>query len=87
MDLHLVDQLGQVGIALSPTAVWLSQQRHRPDRQRWASVVGLALQPAWYWMAYRADGWGLAFTAVVYTGLWGLGFWYYWLQPRWGAAL
>jgi hypothetical protein len=84
IDLHLLDQLAQAGIAISPVPVWMTQQKHRPDRQRFACILALLLQPAWFWTACRSDGWGLFVTSVAFTLIWLQGLWHYWLAPRLG---
>jgi hypothetical protein len=72
--------LTQIGIALcGVTAVFLSQDQ-RPQRQRWACVVGLAGQPFWFVETITSQQWGLVALTVLYTWSWWRGFRRHWLQ-------
>jgi uncharacterized membrane protein YdcZ (DUF606 family) len=70
----------QVGIALfGVTAVFLSQDP-RPQRQRWASVIGLLGQPFWFAETVSAQQWGMVALTVLYTWSWWRGFRRHWLR-------
>jgi nicotinamide riboside transporter PnuC len=42
---------------------------------RWGFVLGLAIQPFWYYTAIRHRQWGLVAASIVYTAGWILGVW------------
>jgi hypothetical protein len=65
--LLLLDHLAKVGLAICPVPVWMTQQKNRPSVQRWASVGGLALEPAWFWTAHRTADWGLYVATAAFT--------------------
>jgi hypothetical protein len=71
--------LDQIVIAIAGSlSIWLSQQNN-VSWQKWASVVGLLCQPAWFYAAYTSQQWGILFATVLYTYAWGVGFWNTWL--------
>lgn len=61
-------------------ATWLSQDPRR-QRQRWACVLGLAAQPAWFWMAWKAEQWGVIVLVFLYGWCWLRGLYHHWLRP------
>lgn len=70
----MVDLIAQVVIVVcGVTAVYLSQDP-RPNLRRWAPVLGLIGQPAWFATAIINEQWGLLAIAVLYTYSWARGF-------------
>ena len=70
--------ISQFGIAIfGVTSIWLSQSVHE-GRRRWASVIGLAGQPFWFWAAMEAHQWGIFCLCFLYTFAWAKGFWMHW---------
>lgn len=61
-------------------ATWLSQDARR-SRQRWACILGLIAQPAWFYAAWAAEQWGIFALAFVYTWCWARGVYNFWLKP------
>lgn len=46
------------------------------DRQKFlGSLLGVATQPFWFWIAYRANSLSTAIIAAAYTGVWAEGAW------------
>lgn len=60
-------------------ATWLSQDA-RPQFARWACVLGLIAQPAWFWASWKAEQWGIFALGFVYTACWLRGLWAYWIR-------
>jgi len=54
------------------TAIWVTQQK-RADLKKWACVLGMITQPAWFYSAYTSEQWGIFFVSFLYTYSWGLG--------------
>lgn len=76
------DVIAQVIIACTGvTAVWLSQSPKQSMR-RWACVLGLISQPAWFFTVAVNGQFGLFIVAIVYTFAWSRGFYYHWVLPR-----
>lgn len=72
----------QTVIALfSVAAIWLSQDA-RWTRRRWACVLGLIAQPAWFYATWKAEQWGIFALCFVYAGCWARGFMTYWVDAR-----
>ena len=72
----------QGAISLCGTlAVFLSQD-HRDRWRRWACIFGLAAQPFWFDMAWRAHQYGLLALCFVYAASWARGFTAHWLVRR-----
>ncbi len=70
----------QVLIALLGTAaVWCSQSPASRS-QRWAPVLGLAAQPLWLDVTFRAEQWGMFALSVVYTIAWLRGIRTHWMR-------
>lgn len=70
----------QIAIALlGVTAIWLSQDE-RIARRRYASVLGLAGQPFWFYAAYTSEQWGIFVLCFFYTWAWFKGFRTHWLK-------
>lgn len=65
-------------------AVFMSQSP-KDSQKRWASILGLAGQPAWFYFAYASKGWGAFAMCILYTLAWGRGFLHYWIKPWWAA--
>ena len=72
----VIEQIG-VGV-LGAIAVYLSQDR-RTSRQRYACLFGLASQPFWFYMTYKAGQWGIMPLNAIYTYAYLCGFKNYWL--------
>jgi hypothetical protein len=70
----------QVAISLLGVgAIALTQSRDQ-RRRRWASVLGLLAQPAWFYAEWVAHQWGMLFLACIYTGVWCYGFYVNWIR-------
>src|SRR5690348_13710384 len=65
----------------SLSAVLLSQD-HRQSVRRWACIVGLCAQPAWFYATWKAGQWGIFALSFVYAALWLRGFYNFWLRGR-----
>jgi len=61
------------------TAIWLSQDR-RYNVRRWASVVGLVGQPAWFYLMWTSELYLMFFLCFLYTASWLKGFYNYWVK-------
>jgi len=71
--------IAQICIALFGfTSAWLVYD-HNPKRRKWAPLLSLLAQPAWYWSAISASQWGVVALSVVYTILHFRGFWKQWV--------
>lgn len=74
------DVIAQVWLALfSVSAVGLSQARNSHVR-RWACVLGLISQPAWFYSTWSAGQWGIFALCFVYAFLWARGFVNFWMR-------
>lgn len=60
-------------------ATWLSQDS-RPRWARWACIMGVLAQPAWFYASWKAGQWGIFALAFVYTWCWWRGIWNFWLR-------
>ena len=60
-------------------AVFLSQDR-RENWRRWACIFGLAAQPVWFYMAWRAGQYGVFALSFLYAGSWARGFVTHWVR-------
>ena len=78
--------IGQIFIALfGVLAVLLTQQRNQ-NLQKYACLVGMASQPFWLHETYIASQWGMFFTSILFTGVWALGIYNFWILPRRSAS-
>jgi hypothetical protein len=74
--------MDQVLIAVfGAVAVFLTQARSS-KAQRWACILGMASQPAWFYAAITAEQWGIVVLNCLYTLAWGKGIWTHWLAPK-----
>ncbi len=64
-------------------AIWLVND-HRPALQRWAPVIGLLGQPAWFYVSYVDGQWGVFLTTLAFTFAWlkGLCNHWFWRQEQ-----
>ncbi|MEM5386711.1 hypothetical protein VSR68_24370 [Paraburkholderia phymatum] len=75
-DMQVVEQ-SLIGVC-GALAVFLSQDS-RPRWRRWACIFGLAAQPFWFDMAWRAHQYGVLALSVVYAASWARGLAAHWL--------
>lgn len=66
-------------VTLGPLAVALSQSGQGRVR-RWAPIVGLAAQPAWFYATFTAGQWGIFFVSLIYSAAWGYGLFNCWIR-------
>lgn len=72
----------QLTIALfGVSAIWLSQDT-RPHVARWACILGLIAQPAWFYATWKAAQWGMFALCFLYTASWCRGVWTFWLRAK-----
>lgn len=73
--------LAQIWIALfgltSSFLVYSSNVKHR----RWAPMLAVIAQPAWYWACISAHQWGMLVLTFFYTCLHIRGLWKLWFDP------
>ncbi|AUT76698.1 hypothetical protein [Paraburkholderia hospita] len=62
-------------------AIYLSQDS-RIRWRRWACIFGLAAQPFWFDMAWRAHQYGVLALSLVYAASWARGLAAHWLMRR-----
>lgn len=75
------DHVLQAYLALMTVgAIWLTQHPS-PLWRRWAPVPGLAGQPAWAYVAWQGQDWGVGIVTAATTLAWLSGLW----QLRRGA--
>jgi hypothetical protein len=72
----------QVGIAVLGVAAIQASQDERYSRRRWACVLGLLAQPAWFYETITAEQWGMVALSAAYTLAWLRGFHSYWWKGR-----
>jgi hypothetical protein len=65
-------------VICGPTAIALSQARERRVA-RWACIVGLVAQPAWFWATWSAGQWGMFAVSFLYAAAWLVGIRNHWL--------
>ena len=68
LERTLMEKASQVAIfvgALSVVALG--------NGNRWGFVLGLAIQPFWYYTSIRHRQWGMVAASTIYTGGWILG--------------
>lgn len=77
--------VNQLAIVITGSiAIWLVNDPCKA-RRKWASVVGLAGQPFWFFALYGTDQWGIMVLAIVFTVSWARGFHDAWIaapQPN-----
>lgn len=66
--------IGIFGVA----AIWLSQDP-RIERRKFACLVGLVAQPAWFYATWKAEQYGIFGLCFLYTLSWLRGFWQHWI--------
>lgn len=74
-----IDQL--IIIVSGISAIYLTQERSAA-RRRWAPIIGLIGQPAWFWATIQAEQWGMFALSVLYTLVWIKGLWAQWFQAE-----
>lgn len=73
--------LANIAIALcGATAVFLSQSVYE-ERRKWACILGLIGQPAWFYSSYVSGNWGIFAVCFLYLFSWLKGLWAFWLKP------
>lgn len=75
------DAIAQIVIAFTGvTAVWLSQCRSISAR-KWAPVLGIIGQPAWFFTTIVNGQFGMVLLCVIYTLAWIRGLRNHWFTP------
>lgn len=66
-----VDQFLQVFIAITGgLAIYLIKEPGRISRERWGFTIGAIGQPAWLYVTFTAEQWGLLSLSVFFTWAW-----------------
>ena len=65
-------------VVFGVSAVALSQST-KPERRKWAPIVGLIGQPFWFYAAYPQPG--MLIVVSLYTYCWCQGIYNQWLKP------
>lgn len=74
----LLDIVVQSTIAFAGVVTtWLTQSANDSTR-RWACLVGLASQPAWFYSASTTGQWGIFVLSILCTISWSRGLKTYW---------
>lgn len=63
------------------TAIFLSQDPLE-SRRRYACLFGLAAQPAWFYVTWTHELYGIFALSLIYTFSWARGLRTYWWKPR-----
>ena len=63
------------------TAIALTQARS-PKKRKYASIVGLAGQPAWLYITYSGEQYGMFLLCCVYTVVWAWGVYMNWFSKE-----
>ncbi len=66
--------LAQLSIAVIGVAAVALTQSSNPKLSRWACVLGLIGQPAWFYSAMVTKNYGIFLICFLYTWAWGKGF-------------
>lgn len=76
----LLDILVQVCLSVCGLASLWMAQGHNPKARKWAPVVGLAGQPAWFYFAWSVGvgAIGIAVLTVAFTAVHTRGVWVQW---------
>lgn len=64
--------------AFGLTAMWCATGRHA-GRRKWAPVIGLMGQPAWFYFSISSHAWGLLALSVAYALVYVRG-----IRQQWG---
>ena len=61
--------------------VWLSQAP-TDNARRWACILGLISQPAWFYATYQAEQWGIFALGFLYAAGYLRGLHTFWIRRR-----
>lgn len=74
--------IAQLLIALTGVlALWLATDPDR-KRQAYASLLGILGQPAWLYVTWTQQSYGMFFVSVLYTLIWLRGIRNHWIDGR-----
>lgn len=74
---QVIDQAIIAGCGIA--TVYLSQDT-RPHLRRWACIVGLCAQPAWFYSASVDGNAGIFVASIAFTLGWARGVWNFWIR-------
>lgn len=75
-----INELVQIWIACTGlVAVWLTQQSWKPHWAKYACLLGMASQPAWFYTTLVHEQWGIFVLSLFYTYAWWQGIRRHWL--------
>jgi hypothetical protein len=60
------------------SAIWLIGRKE--NWKRWGYIIGFIAQPFWFYTGISNEQWGIVALTAVYTFLWGLGIYNYWIK-------
>ena len=66
-------------VVLSGAGAWLTQDK-RESWRRWACIIGITVQPFWFYATYKAQQWGMFACSIWYTYVWLRGIHNHWLN-------
>jgi hypothetical protein len=69
----------QIGIAVFGLIAIALTQSDDAELRPFACFFGLAAQPFWFLITWRAKQWGMFVLSGAYAGLWLMGLWNFWL--------
>ena len=59
--------------------MWLTQQSNE-EWKKYAPIIGLAGEPFWIYSSYSHEQWGILGLSLIYTYIWSLGYYNYWIK-------
>ena len=73
------DEIGILVLGLP--AIWFMTYKQFLIR-RWGYLLALLSEVFWIWTCVKHQQWFILASVLVYTFIWGRGFWVHWIQKR-----
>ena len=61
--------------------IWITQQSNESIK-KYACLVGLSGQPFWFYETFSNQQYGIFVLTILYTAIWIIGFYNYWIKNR-----
>ena len=76
----VLELIAQICIGVFGVSAIFMVNRPEAKLRKWAPIVAMFAQPAWYYTTYINEQWGIFILSFLYTYSWGMGIYQQWIK-------